>query len=244
METNSNEIRTVSALYVQTGGAYFDLPGVDPWDEDRDARRYDGPNPVVAHPPCQRWGKMWAGSPMVIAKTGVRKKKGDDGGCFSSALSAVRKWGGVLEHPWGSHAWPHFGLRVPPRKGRWIDAGDGYGMTCCVEQGRYGHYAPKPTLLYAVGGFTPELKWGKYKVKDSDFPDWAMEKYGREKCRRAGLLAFQGGGKNSTPRIHTPIEFRDLLLKIARMSGPTRTVESSVSQRVCPGPLFKGIDQY
>jgi hypothetical protein len=28
----------ISALYVQTGGAYWNLPGVDPWDEARDAR--------------------------------------------------------------------------------------------------------------------------------------------------------------------------------------------------------------
>lgn len=51
----------IAALYVQTGGCYFGLPGVDPWDEARDARKYAGPYPVVAHPPCQRWGKFWAG---------------------------------------------------------------------------------------------------------------------------------------------------------------------------------------
>ena len=205
----------VAALYVQTGGAYYGIEGVDPWDEKRDARTYAGPHPVVAHPPCQRWGKMWAGSPSVIARTGVRKKKGDDSGCFATALAAVRRYGGVLEHPWGSHAWSHFGITVPPRVGGWVDAGDGRGVTCCVEQGRYGHYAPKPTLLYAVGVEVPELRWGKYEVKDADFPAWAMEKYGREKCRRLGVLSFKGGGKDSTPRIHTPIEFRDLLLRIA-----------------------------
>lgn len=69
---------TVAAIYVQTGGSYFGLPGVDPWDEARDARRYAGPWPVVAHPPCQRWGKFWAGQPSHIAKTGQRKIKGDD----------------------------------------------------------------------------------------------------------------------------------------------------------------------
>ena len=44
----------IAALYVQRGGVYFDLAGVDPWDEQRDARRYAGPWPVVAHPPCAR----------------------------------------------------------------------------------------------------------------------------------------------------------------------------------------------
>ena len=28
----------VSALFVETGGCYFGLPHVDPWDEQRDAR--------------------------------------------------------------------------------------------------------------------------------------------------------------------------------------------------------------
>ena len=48
----------IAALYVQEGGCYFGLEGVDPWDEARDARRYAGPHPVVAHPPCGRWCQM------------------------------------------------------------------------------------------------------------------------------------------------------------------------------------------
>lgn len=32
-------------------------------------------------------------------------------------------------------------------------------------------------------------------------------------------MAFKGGGTNSTPRIHTPPEFRDLLLAIARSAN-------------------------
>ena len=205
----------IAALYVQKDGAYYGLPDVEPWDESRDARQYAGPYPVIAHPPCQRWGKMWAGQPLWIKRTGQRKKKGDDKGCFASALKAVRTYGGVLEHPWGSHAWPHFGLTKPLRAGGWIEADEHGGMTCCVEQGRYGHYAPKPTMLYAVGCKLPELKWGVYKVRDEDFPAWALEKHGRTKCRRAGLLSFKGGGKDSSPRIHTPTEFRDLLIAIA-----------------------------
>ena len=51
----------VAALFVETGGAYFGVPGVDPWDEPRDARLYTGHLPVVAHPPCQRWGRYWHG---------------------------------------------------------------------------------------------------------------------------------------------------------------------------------------
>lgn len=51
--------KTIAALFVETDGAYFGLPEVDPWDITRDGRKYDGPWPVVAHPPCQRWGRFW-----------------------------------------------------------------------------------------------------------------------------------------------------------------------------------------
>jgi hypothetical protein len=205
--------RPIAALFVQTGGAYFGLPDVDPWDEDRDARRYPGNRPVVAHPPCQRWGKFWAGSPYHIAKTGERKVKGDDGGCFEAALAALRKWGGVLEHPWGSHAWARFGLNVPLRNGGWVNADLDGGWTCCVEQGRYGHYARKPTLLLAYGCDLPSLHWGQ---SEAIFPEWAIKRYGLAKCKRMGELAFKGGGTDSAPRIGTPPAFRDLLINMAR----------------------------
>jgi hypothetical protein len=203
----------IAALYVQAGGSYYGLPNVDPWDQERDARAYAGPAPVVAHPPCQRWGKMWAGSPSVIAKTGQRKIKGDDDGCFAAALDAVRTYGGVLEHPWGSYAWPHFGLNKPSRHGGWILADTYGGWTCCVEQGRYGHYARKPTLLYAVGCDLPDLDWGEGPHR---IPQWAIDKYGEKKARRIGELSFKGGGTDSAPRIGTPEPFRDLLLAMAR----------------------------
>lgn len=87
----------IAALYVKNGGSYYGLPGVDPWDEARDARSYTGPHPIVAHPPCQRWGKLWAGQPLHIKRTGERKIKGDDAGCFAAALASTRKWGGVLD---------------------------------------------------------------------------------------------------------------------------------------------------
>lgn len=144
----------VAALYVQRGGAYFGIPGVDPWDESRDARLYPGPYPVVAHPPCARWCRL-AG--LVEKRWG--HKKGDDGGCFASALDSVRRWGGVLEHPAYSDAWKEFALPVPDRDGGWRQDVFG-GSSCHVEQAWYGHGARKATWLYAVGVNLPELKWG------------------------------------------------------------------------------------
>ena len=86
-----------------------------PWDEKRDARKYAGPHPVVAHPPCQRWGRFWHGS----TRKPHQYKLGDDGGCFAAALAALKRWGGVLEHPAHSKAWEVFGIRKPLQGAGW-----------------------------------------------------------------------------------------------------------------------------
>lgn len=215
------EPRQIAALYVEKGGAYYDLPGIDPWDEERDARKYPGPHPVVAHPPCQRWGKLWAGQPLYIKNTGIRKVKGDDGGCFEAALASTRKWGGVIEHPWGSHAWAHFGLHLPPREGGWISTGmfDG-GWTCCIEQGRYGHYARKPTLLLVYGVSLTDLESLSWGIGAPRLDPAVVERMGLARAKRLGEVGAKGGGKDSTPRIGTPPAFRQLLIDIARMAHP------------------------
>lgn len=138
----------IAALYVDPKGPYFGRADVDPWDESRDARLYPGPHPVVAHPPCNRWGRFW-----------WRGVLGADGGCFESALKSVETWGGVLEHPEGSLAWPRFGLETPTR-GRWTRGLFSKGWTCSVDQGNYGHRARKRTWLYFVGKKEPPpLDW-------------------------------------------------------------------------------------
>ena len=199
---------TIAALYVETGGCYFGVPGVDPWDETRDARLYDGPHPVVAHPPCQRWGRYWHGSP----RKPHQYKMGDDKGCFRAALSAVRRWGGVLEHPAYSHAWKAFGLEKPPREGGWVKADDYGGYTCHIEQGHYGHFSRKPTWLYGFGcRFPADLSWG---VGPQQLDPAVVARYGYVKARRSGAIGAIGKDRKRI-RNATPFPFRDLLLSIA-----------------------------
>lgn len=204
----------IAALFVQSAGVYFYLDDVDPWDEARDARTYAGPWPVVAHPPCERWGRYAQGGPNPKAR---RREIGDDGGCFAAALASVRRWGGVLEHPAASHAWAHHGLMAPPHRGGWVVADDVGGWTCHVEQGHYGHRARKATWLYANGCDLPSLRWGPSRSGvrlDAGF----HTREERRAARVAGWVPHRriGGAELAA----TPIAFRDLLLSIAATACP------------------------
>jgi hypothetical protein len=160
-----HDLAPIAALFVTKGGAYYGIEGVDPWDEERDARLYDGPYPVVAHPPCARWSRL-AG--FTEHRFGL--KRGDDGGCFEAALAAVRKWGGILEHPAYTDAFKHFGLPRPIVREGWTLDFHG-GASCYVEQGRYGLPVKKATWLYAYGVELPELRWGYKRDADGEIPN-------------------------------------------------------------------------
>lgn len=191
----------IAALFVATGGAYFGLDGVDPWDEKRDARKYAGPWPVVAHPPCSAWCQL-----AHVNQARYGHKVGDDGGCFASALESVRKFGGVLEHPAASYAWGRFGLPAPSRGGWEHDLVTGE-YVCKVFQSAYGHRAKKATwLLYVGANPPPDLDW-------SSPPATAT----------VSFLTNHGGG--NLPRLGkkeakaSPPAFRDVLLSLARRAA-------------------------
>lgn len=196
-------MQPVAALYVETGGSYFNLPGVTPWDQKEDARTYTGPDPVVAHPPCQRWGQLGAAS--YARWGGQHNKPGYDGGCFKAALFDVRRYGGVLEHPAKSKAWAAFDLPKPVRGG-WIKTPCG-GWVCEVWQSAYSHRANKATWLYYVGKVPPpDLRWDRPKgTHQVGFQDQ------RGKAANKPTLTSQEAAE-------TPPEFRDLLIEIARLS--------------------------
>lgn len=199
----------IAALYVETDGVYYGRDGVDPWDETRDARDYRGPHPVVAHPPCQRWGAYWHGAPCRPHQ----HKLGTDSGCFAAALTAVRAWGGVLEHPAYSRAWDYYGLARPPARGGWVKADQYGGWTCHVEQGWYGHVSRKPTWLYAVRTTRPDLMWGAGAQR---LHPVALAKYGPRRAARIGIMAMIGGSQKTRLRNATPPPVADLLLAMAR----------------------------
>ena len=196
----------IAALFVARNGCYFGLEGVDPWDQARDARLYAGPWPVVAHPPCARWCRL-AG---LVEARYPKLKRGQDDGCFASALASVRRWGGVLEHPAYSDAWAAFLLPKPPRHGGWVRGICG-GWSCHVEQGRYGHPAKKATWLYAFGTELPSLDWGHVAdAKSTALVSWCGNRVasGEVRSRVSGAAAAA-----------TPLRFRDVLIGLAGSVG-------------------------
>ncbi len=155
----------VAALYVETGGVYYGLDDVDPWDEQRDARLYAGPWPVVAHPPCNRW-----------VSYGAQSKRGQDRGTFAAALEAVQTYGGVLEHPAKSQAWSAFGLPRPQPGGGWTGSLLTGGWSCEVDQWLYGFPTRKLTWLYFVGGVCPALLTGTIRATRGCETLWSTER--------------------------------------------------------------------
>jgi hypothetical protein len=181
---------SVAALFVFADGAYAGLSGVEVWDETRDARRYPGPHPVVAHPPCRAWSLMSNCRPEIV--------RGEDGGCFEAALRYVRAYGGVLEHPAHTRAWKRFGLPRPIAEGGWTRSLLDDGWTCEVDQRWYGHEANKPTWLYYVGAVPPPplAGWRAPAGSKTVGRSWGQHRDGK--------------------RSATPPAFRDLLLGMAR----------------------------
>lgn len=193
----------VAALFVETGGCYYNLHDVDPWDESRDARKYNGPYPVVAHPPCQLWGNM----AFVNYKRwgGEHNRPENDGGCFLSALNAVLKHGGVLEHPAFTRAWKKYGL-PRPIKGAWYSS-NSKEWVCEVWQSAYGHKARKRTWLFYCGkNPPPPMRW---EYKNGTHQIGFHDQRGKERNKPT----ISGKAASATP-----IEFRDVLIKMAKES--------------------------
>lgn len=186
----------IAALFVAKNGAYYGIQGVDPWDESRDARTYQGPHRVVAHPPCSAWCQL-----AHVNQKRYGHKVGDDGGCFASALASVLQFGGVLEHPAFSYAWKAYGLARPVR-GTWT-RGEGYWVTE-VDQGSYGHPARKRTwLLYVGPEKPPAMCWDVCKEPSAQVSF----------CKNHGNSTLPRLSKKAAKA--TPPRFRDALIDLA-----------------------------
>lgn len=129
-------VTAVAVLFARADSHYKTLPKCDVWDAERDARRWPGGAPVVAHPPCRAWGNL----------RHFAKPRPDEKDLARWAVQRVREFGGVLEHPARSTLWADQGLPLP---GQGKDAFGGW--TFPVLQLWWGHRAEKATWLYIVG---------------------------------------------------------------------------------------------
>lgn len=131
----------VAALFVRADNHYANL-GVDCYDAKRDALTWPGGSPGIFHPPCRAWGQL----------SHFAKPRADERELSLWAMQQVRRWGGVLEHPFASRLWAAsgcggFGIR------------DQFGgVLVPVLQRWWGHRADKKTCLYIVGP-VPDLTW-------------------------------------------------------------------------------------
>lgn len=122
----------VAVLFARQDSIYKTMPECDVWDIERDARKWPGGAPVVAHPPCRSWGRL-----RQFAKPREGEKE-----LALWAVEQVNRYGGVLEHPATSTLWQAIGAQP--------------GKFITVDQWWWGHRAEKRTTLYCVGG-----EWGE-----------------------------------------------------------------------------------
>lgn len=135
-------MKTVAVLFARADSIYKTLPGCDVWDIERDARKWPGGGPVVAHPPCRTWGRLRQ----------FAKPRPDEKALGPWAVEQVRRFGGVLEHPAESTLFAHCGM---PRPGQFPDDFGGWSIE--VNQFHFGHRAEKATWFYIVGADPDDL---------------------------------------------------------------------------------------
>ena len=180
----------VAVLFARRDSVYKSLPGTDVWDIERDARKWPGGCPVVAHPPCRAWGRL----------RHFAHPRPDEMELAVLAVEAVRKWGGVLEHPAGSKLWAE---RLP-YPGNFDKFG---GWTLPILQQWYGHRAEKGTWLYIVG-VTPE-----------GIPEIPLVLGEASHVINSSLRAGRRPEVSKAEREHTPPALASWLCEVARRAG-------------------------
>lgn len=115
----------IAILCAHKKSHYYQIPGLEVYDQDRDCRTFDGGMPVIVHPPCAQWSKMKAFS----------HNKPEEKNLAHFCLDQIKKYGGIFEHPKGSDVWNQLDW---PDGGKFIE----------VDQHWFGFPARKRTILF------------------------------------------------------------------------------------------------
>lgn len=128
------------------------MANVDAWDVMRDARRWPGGRPIVAHPPCRAWSAFT--SHQAKPEPGERE-------LGMQCAEWLRRWGGVLEQPAHSRLFDAAGLPRPGQR-----RGDLF--TVEVWQAWWGYTMRKATWLCVSGVDmrTVEYPWRYHQSRD------------------------------------------------------------------------------
>jgi hypothetical protein len=178
----------VAALFVREDSIYKTL-GIDCYDINRDARKFRGDCPVIAHPPCRLYSRMrhFSTAPQEEKRLAL------------FAVGVVWRNGGVLEHPYLSTLCDQVGLPYP---GRGQD--DHFGFSIDVDQHWFGHRCRKRTWLYICG------------IRMQDVPDYTIRfsepTHVVGRSRNSIKPHCTKKERDATPR-----EFAEWLIKIAEL---------------------------
>ena len=187
-----DEPRPVTVLYTMPRSVYLGLPGVDCWDEQRDARKWPGGTPVVAHPPCAPWCQLrW------VAKIRPGQKQ-----FGQHAVKMVRRWGGVLEQPARSDLFRNQNLPLPSH-------GTRLSYTIEISQLWMGHVCEKKTWLWIRGVRMEDLPPIPFRLA---YPTHTI---GRFWSNKTGLH------KGDYRSVMTPLALAEWLVAVARLVAPT-----------------------
>lgn len=112
----------ITVLCANKDSVYKMIPGIDVWDETRDAYFFTGSNPVITHAPCAQWSRM----------KGFAKSVADEKELSFFCLKQVIRNGGIFEHPSGTSFFKEAGITK---------------NIYSVDQSWWGFPAKKTTLL-------------------------------------------------------------------------------------------------
>jgi hypothetical protein len=175
----------ISVLFAARNSIYKTIPGLDIWDEDRDALNWSGGNPGIFHPPCRLWSAF-------LSQFSKADRSEKDLGIWS--VCEVRKHGGILEQPAFSKLWDAAGVPYPPYQ-------DEFGFSISIDQFWFNHQCRKRTWLYICA--LPRSLLPAYPIKlVAEYP---VALHGRGKVPRS----------DKRQRSATPVEFARWLIETA-----------------------------
>jgi hypothetical protein len=193
----------IPILFARTDSIYFDIPGCDVYDHQRDALTFNGHLPVIAHPPCRSWGRL-----RQFSKAPETEKH-----LAIFAIKTIQSNGGVLEHPAYSSLWQYMNL---PQPGTGQDQYGGW--TLPINQYCFGHLAEKKTWLY-ISGCSPK-----------DIPSIPINLGYPQHCIRPSKTGISYKIVSKADREHTPFLLATWLIELWNViHGPILTNQLSIT---------------